>query len=76
MNQDRSTVVSSSHLSSPVETVQTIDIKEINDAELYVDPKINAFANIAVDPIRQLCLAADKQVSFLLFTIWFGFQIL
>ena len=48
-----------------MEAVQTIEIKEINDAELYVDPKINAFANIAVDPIRQLCLAADKQVIFL-----------
>ncbi|XP_066927582.1 retinoic acid receptor RXR-alpha-B-like [Clytia hemisphaerica] len=56
-------VVSSSHSSSPMEAVQTIEIKEINDAELYVDPKINAFANIAVDPIRQLCLAADKQLA-------------
>lgn len=42
--------------------VQTIDLKEINSAELLVDPKISNFANITVDPIRQLCLAADKQV--------------
>jgi len=42
--------------------VQVIDLETINSAELYVDPKINAFANISIDPIRQLCLAADKQV--------------
>ena len=42
--------------------VQVIDLQTINSAELYVDPKINAFANISIDPIRQLCLAADKQV--------------
>lgn len=55
---------SSSEVSSSLSDVhvQTIDLKEINSAELFVDPKISNFANITVDPIRQLCLAADKQV--------------
>lgn len=38
----------------------------INSAELFVDPKIAEFANVEFDPIRQLCLAADKQVRPLL----------
>lgn len=60
--QPQQQIVSSSHLNQS-DTVQTIELSKINEAELSVDPKINSFANIAVDPIRQLCLAADKQVN-------------
>lgn len=60
--QPQQPVVSSSH-HKRVDQVEVIELSKINEAELSVDPKINSFANIAVDPIRQLCLAADKQVT-------------
>lgn len=60
--QPQQQVVSSSHHNHQVDAVEVIELSKINEAELSVDPKINSFANIAVDPIRQLCLAADKQV--------------
>ena len=62
--QQQQQVVSSSH-HHQVDVVEVIEMSKINEAELSVDPKINSFANIAVDPIRQLCLAADKQVFIL-----------
>lgn len=57
---DTATEVSSSLLEpSP----NVVDISVISNAEIFVDPKIDAFANVNIDPIRQIGLAADKQVS-------------
>lgn len=57
---DNVTEVSSS-LTDPNPLV--VDMKLISEAELFVDPKIDTFANINVDPIRQIGLAADKQLT-------------
>ena len=40
-----------------------VDISLLVAAEDFVDPKIEKFANVDMDPIRHICLAADKQVS-------------
>ena len=41
----------------------TVDLSCVVAAENKVDPKIQEFASVSVDPIRQVCLAADKQVT-------------
>ena len=41
-----------------------IPIDSVVSAEGMVDPAIQLFANTSVDPIRHVCLAADKQVCF------------
>ena len=51
-----------------------IDMNTINSAELFVDPKIAEFANVEFDPIRQLCLAADKQVRRYLYALTLEFH--
>lgn len=40
-----------------------------------MDPKINNFANVTVDPIRQICLAADKQVGSFYYTDSLSYQV-
>ena len=39
-----------------------IPIDLVVSAESMVEPSIQLFANTSVDPIRHVCLAADKQV--------------
>ena len=57
---------------SPVEVTSSrvemplIPVDSIVSAESMVDPAIQMFANTSVDPIRHVCLAADKQVKFLI----------
>ena len=59
---------SSAPKGSPVEVTSSrvemplIPIDSIVSAESMVDPAIQMFANTSVDPIRHVCLAADKQV--------------
>jgi len=54
---------------SPVEVTSSrvemplIPIDSIVSAESMVDPAIQMFANTSVDPIRHVCLAADKQLA-------------
>lgn len=65
---------SSTSKGSPVEVTSSrvemplIPIDSIISAESMVDPAIPVFANTSVDPIRHVCLAADKQVWTLIFT--------
>ena len=71
---------SSTPKGSPVEVTSSrvemplIPIDSIVSAESMVDPAIQMFANTSVDPIRHVCLAADKQVSFLLSFIFLYVQ--
>lgn len=64
--------VASTPKGSPVEVTSSrvemplIPIDSIVSAESMVDPAIQMFANTSVDPIRHVCLAADKQVNFLI----------
>ncbi|XP_065068108.1 retinoic acid receptor RXR-alpha-B-like isoform X2 [Rhopilema esculentum] len=54
---------------SPVEVTSSrvemplIPIDSVVSAEGMVDPAIQLFANTSVDPIRHVCLAADKQLA-------------
>ena len=49
--------VSSSKFEPP-----TVPLESIVSAELLVEPDIQTFANAVTDPIRHVCMAADKQV--------------
>lgn len=61
---------SSTEVSSSENQILTVDLQCISNAELFVDPKISNFVDVSIDPIRQLCLAADKQV-FVIFIVAF-----
>lgn len=54
---------SSTEVSSSENQILTVDLQCISNAELFVDPKISNFVDVSIDPIRQLCLAADKQLA-------------
>jgi len=56
-------VAAKNNYSDSEENPLSIDLSVIAAAELFVDPKIEEFANVKFDPIRQLCLAADKQLA-------------
>ena len=62
-------MTSNSSKGSPVEVsssrseMPTIPIESVVSAETMVEPAISMYASASFDPIRHVCLAADKQVS-------------